>query len=126
MKTEMNGKDVQDLWRVNTVSMFKEMVNNNPGMGIFKSPINILGQILAQVSNRAIELNDPKLNRLMCRLALYEQSDPYSPNYDKEMMAKVFSDDYVKEPAPILCGECWLNSGPDNSPVCKCNQLNTK
>lgn len=23
-----------------------------------------------------------------------------------------------------LCGECWLNSGQDNSPVCKCNQSN--
>lgn len=30
---------------------------------------------------------------------------------DDQELEKEYSD---------MCGECWLNSGPDNSPKCKC------
>lgn len=95
MKITINGKDANCLWRVNTVSMLREMVEANPTAHIFKQPVNILGRILAEVAERAIELNDPKLNQLMCRLALYEQSDPYSPLYDKKKTEYVLSNEYL-------------------------------
>lgn len=88
--------DLKAEWRVNTVSLLKEIGENNPTMGIMKQPINIFGRILEEVAKRALELNDPKLNRLMCRLALYEQSDQYSKDYNQKMMDIVFSDEYIK------------------------------
>jgi hypothetical protein len=92
-----NDLDYIVQWRVNTVAMLKEMVENNPQMGIFKQPVNILGRVLGEVANRAIELNDPKLNQLMCRLALYEQSDPYAKGYDKKKTEYVLSKNYLKD-----------------------------
>jgi len=72
-------------WRVNTPQLLKE-IQNNHGTSILRKPLAILGGILAEVAERAIELNDPKLNALMCRLALYEESDPYSPEYNPDLV----------------------------------------
>lgn len=72
-------------WKVNTPSLLKETISNNPTAWALQKPFQIFGLILAEVAERASELNDPKLNALMCRLALYEISDPYNPAYDKEL-----------------------------------------
>lgn len=61
-----------NVWRVHTLNLLTEMVENNNKMGIFFQPVNIFREILCQVAERAIELNDPQLNILMLRLALYE------------------------------------------------------
>ncbi len=57
-------------------------------MGIMRQPLYIFGNILAQVAQRASELHDRELDVLMMRLALYEVSDPNSPNYDPEIVAE--------------------------------------
>jgi len=44
-----------------------------------KIALNILQWVLAELTQRAIELNDKELNKIMIRLALYEWS------YSKEM-----------------------------------------
>lgn len=76
-------------WRCNTPQLLKEIGTiSDKGAGIMKQPLNIFARILAEVSDRAIELNDPKLNSLMARLALYDQCDPYSKNYDKKLTEK--------------------------------------
>lgn len=76
-------------WRANTPALLKEMVEcgstNGNVMGAFRTPINIFLGILAEVAQRAIELDDPKLNALMCRLSLYDESDPYSDGYNKQL-----------------------------------------
>lgn len=41
-------------------------------MGVLKIPLNIFKGILAEVAQRATQLNDPKLNVLMLKLNLYE------------------------------------------------------
>lgn len=94
-KSQLRGKSIDGLWKVNTVALLREIGENSPSVGIMRQPINIFGRILEQVAGRALELNDPKMNRLMCRLALYEQSDPYSKDYDQKMMDIVFSEDYI-------------------------------
>jgi hypothetical protein len=64
--------------------LLKEIVNNNPTIAQTAArPIEILGQILFAVADRANELNDEELNSLMCRLTLYTQADPQSKDYDK-------------------------------------------
>jgi len=41
-------------------------------MGVLKVPLNIFQNLLGQVAQRAIEINDKELNKLMIRLALYD------------------------------------------------------
>lgn len=73
-------------WRVCTTGLFEEIVNcGGPGVAIMRLPLTIMANLLAKVAERALELHDPMLNALMCQLALYEQSNPQSPQYDKEM-----------------------------------------
>jgi len=72
-------------WKVNTPSFLKEMLNNT-GAHALRIPIQIFANILAEVATRASELNDPKLNHLMSRLALYEECDPYSGLYNQELV----------------------------------------
>lgn len=72
-------------WRVHTARLLNEILNSNPGMGILEKPINILGKLLAEVGERAAELNDLQLNALMIRLAIYSVADPTSPDYDKSV-----------------------------------------
>lgn len=77
------------MWRVNTAAFLKEVFDNYPANGgIFYQPANIFRELLAMVSERATELNDPVMNALMCRLALFGEADPYSPDYDHDMLQK--------------------------------------
>lgn len=73
------GNQVQ--WRVNTPQLLREIIGNNE-TSILSKPLAIFARILAEVGERAAEINDPQLNALMCRLAIYEVSDPYNENYD--------------------------------------------
>jgi hypothetical protein len=80
------GKKMQ--WRVNTPGLLKEIAQFTKEGGALRIPISVFGNLLAEVGERAAELNDDKLNALMCRLAIYEISDPYNENYDKELCDK--------------------------------------
>lgn len=77
-------------WRVNTPQLLNEILGNN-NMVILNKPLSIFGRILAEVGERASELNDSKLNALMCRLAIYEISDPYNENYDEELTNNIIN-----------------------------------
>jgi hypothetical protein len=85
VETELVSQDNLLMWKVNTVGLLKEILIN-PGTSILKTPVNIYGRILAQVAERASELNDPIMNGLMCRLAMYEISDPNSKEYDQKLL----------------------------------------
>jgi len=74
-------------WKVNTPGLLHEILINNETSAL-KIPLQIFAHLLADVATRASELNDAKLNALMCRLALYEISDPYSPNYNNVITNK--------------------------------------
>lgn len=70
-------------WKVNTPALLNEILINNQ-VAILAKPIAIFAAILHEVGERAAEINDPKLNALMCRLAIYAESDPYSVEYNAE------------------------------------------
>ncbi len=86
-------------WRVNTTALFREIVEGSTKneTEVFRQPLRILSSVLGEVAFRALELNDPKLNALMCRLALYEESDPYSPEYDEKATDKAINSVYNKK-----------------------------
>ncbi len=80
-----------DAWRCHTPSLLKEILHN-PTCAILEKPINIFGKMLAQVADRAIELNDPELNALMMRLTLYMQADPYVEGYSDKVYDQVLAE----------------------------------
>lgn len=78
-------------FRINTVALMHEIVDcaiPDTG-GILKIPINILMRYLDSIATRASQLNDPILNKLMCDMALYEVSDPYSKEFDQKVVDEV-------------------------------------
>ena len=81
-------------WRINTPNLLQEILDGNPSAWILNVPINMLGKLLAEVADRAAELNDPKLNALMLRLALYEAGDPTASGYDPELYDRVVNAAY--------------------------------
>lgn len=70
-------------WKAHLPALFDEIMKKE-GTSILRIPLQIVKDILAQVAARAIELDDPELNELMLRLALYEQGDPYSESFQPE------------------------------------------
>lgn len=47
-------------------------------------PFQIFANLLYAVAERAVDLNDPQLNALMCKLTLYSLADPHSEDFDQE------------------------------------------
>lgn len=77
-------------WKVHTPNLLKEILVN-PQLACMAQPLNIFARLLAEVAERAIELNDPALNNLMMRLTLYEQADPHSADFDAALFARMTS-----------------------------------
>lgn len=75
-------------WKVHTYQLLSEIVQCS-GQAILEKPLNIFGKLLHAVGKRAAELNDPKLNALMCRLTIYTVADPDSPDYDPAIVRDV-------------------------------------
>ena len=85
--------DAMLLWRINTAGFLKE-IGSNQELAFAQVPLQIFGNMLIEVGMRAIELNDPKLNAIMCRMAMYDQSDPTSPNFDSKLTMKTIREGY--------------------------------
>ena len=85
-------KNIGHLYKVHVHDIFEEIVSNNDTMWPMRQPLNILLKILAAVAKRCTEVNDPKLNAYMMRLALYAVADPNDPNYDAD-----FVNEYIEK-----------------------------
>lgn len=61
-------------FNIDTCEFLNEIVNCSlrENQGILKIPLNVFKNLLFQVAERAIEIDDPKMNILMLRLGLYE------------------------------------------------------
>lgn len=86
-------------WRVHTPNLLKEVLSN-PGTGMLIIPLKILGKLLTAVGDRASELNDPELNKLMLRLTIYSAADPESPDFDPQLVARLLAPSPTKPCAP--------------------------
>lgn len=78
-------KNKKVYFKVHTPNLLKEVMCN-PGTGALKIPIRVLQGYLIKLAQRAIELNDPELNLIMCEMALYGNSDPTDENYDPNII----------------------------------------
>lgn len=72
-------------FRIHTALFLKEIANCGlpKNAGVLKVPLNQFRILLAQVAERAAEVDDVKLNCLMIRLGLYDNSTPDHPDYKK-------------------------------------------
>ncbi len=75
---------------VNTPQFLKEACENTNG-GMYATCWNVFRNLIAQVAERATELNDPILNTLMIRLNLYE-----IPNNERYKIIKQMKELYDK------------------------------
>lgn len=75
---------------VNTPQFIKEACENSRD-GMYGVCWNIFRNLIAQVAERATELNDPVLNTLMIRLNLYE-----IPNKERYKIIKKLKEMYEK------------------------------
>ena len=73
-----------------STKLLSEILENDQ-LSTLERPIQKFASILDQVSIRCSQLNDPELNKLMCRLTLYSIADPECDDYDKEMINKILS-----------------------------------
>jgi len=89
-----NSKAKTMHFRIDTPVFFKEIadcalsVGNN---GIFKVPLNVFMNLLGQVAQRATQLQDPILDKIMFDLNLYELPSPTSKEYTK-LMKRVYAE----------------------------------
>ena len=78
----------QEYWRVHVSRLLVEICNN-PQCSSLVTPLRILRNKLAEVAQRAAELNDDKLNGLMAELALYSVADPDDKDFDSQVKESV-------------------------------------
>jgi len=76
-------------WKVSVVELFKEISANFKHDPQIRIPLQIIQNYLAQIAQRAAEINDFQLNKLMIRLFLYSISDPKDPDYDIEKCQQI-------------------------------------
>ena len=75
-------------WRVHVAKLLAEIMVN-PACNTMKQPLLIFYDLLRAVDKRAIELDDPQLNRLMVQLTLYSVADPASADHDPNLVAEL-------------------------------------
>lgn len=92
------AKNTKELnWKIHIPNLCKEIVDCNPEYNaLFRIPLMQLKNILAEIADRARELNDPKLKLLCCRLTLFEIADPESKDYNPDVFK-------ILEKEMVLC-----------------------
>lgn len=96
INNDMENHNALLKWSCHTPNLLKEILNNR-GTHILRTPLIIFASILNDVAIRSSQLNDDRLNALMCRLTLYELSDPESSEYDKLMKREIIIKGYKDE-----------------------------
>lgn len=85
------ARDIDLRWKIHFPALMEEIAKNSRQPALMV-PIRLLRSTVAEVAQRASELNDPIMNELMSRLALYEVADPYSPSYDAKVVKQIEKD----------------------------------
>ena len=90
MITKLNGINIDNHWKINVPSMLTEIAEGYPSKhNPWIAPVSMLKQVLAELAELAIKIDDPRLHIMMCRLTLYSASDPYSENYQKDIVEQL-------------------------------------
>jgi hypothetical protein len=94
----MKKKNPHTEFKIHAPQFLKELFDLNPKLGgVLFVPANVFRLYLAQIAERASQLNDPKLNAIMVQMSLYEVADPQSPEYDAKVAADLIEKKYSKD-----------------------------
>lgn len=86
---KIENKPFRELpWKVHANEYFQKVIELKGGMSL-RAPSHIFLELLEEIAKRSIELNDPILHSLMCRLAMYEISDYRADGFDQELTEEV-------------------------------------
>lgn len=77
----------EQYFRVHIPNLLGEILTNQ-SCSILAIPLNVTARLLMGVADRARELDDPELNKLMLKLTLYSIADPESEDYDPDFVQK--------------------------------------
>lgn len=95
-------------WKCHTPALLKEILNNSQ-CAILQKPLQLMALMLAQVAERASQINDAQLNACMAKLTLYEVCDPYSKEYNKDTWEKLLNGECGVDAVKIIASAKWLN-----------------
>lgn len=89
-------------FKVHLPNLFKEVLNN-AGTSILNVPLKLTLGIMEELAELAVRLDNPELNVICLRLALFEQGNPESKDYDP--MAIRNQRDRIKNTL-VICAQC--------------------
>lgn len=72
----MEDKELSDLaneWKVNTPELLKLLIEDNPKGTVLIRPVQIFQKLLIELTERALEINDPELNKILQKMCLIEE-----------------------------------------------------
>lgn len=75
--------------KLHTPRFLQEVFLNLKNEGVLKVPVNVMRLFLLEISERCTEVNDPILNDLMIRMALYSVGDPDSEDFDQQLCDEI-------------------------------------
>lgn len=84
-------KSTKHHFTVHAPQLLKEIADCGlaPNSGVLRVPLNVLRVYLGKIAERASQLNDPILNKIMCDMTLYDIADPASKDYSKKVIKKI-------------------------------------
>lgn len=104
LPTPGNIKPMQ--WRIHTKNLLDEVLENTSTQ-ILTRPLQIFAGLLGEVGERAAKLNDPVLNSLMMRMAIYTMAQPEHADYNEEIVSAVIEEgNQAKGKPPLLSVSC--------------------
>ena len=93
-KEQSETKTLTLQWKVHTTGLLKEVLLNvdRKSRASLAIPLQCMINLLGKVGERAAQLNDPELNKLMIRMCLYSIANPDDPEYNPELVSKILGE----------------------------------
>lgn len=70
---EKELSNLTDEWKVDTANLLRLLLEQNPQGSILVRPVQILQDLLIKLTERALEINDSELNKILQRMCLVEK-----------------------------------------------------
>ena len=73
MKSKEAANDLTNEWKVDTAYLLRLLLEQNPQGSILVRPVQVFQDLLIKLTERALEINDKELNKILQRLCLVEK-----------------------------------------------------
>lgn len=73
MKPKEEVNDLTNEWKVDTANLLRLLLEQNPQGSVLVRPVQVFRDLLIKLTERALEINDKELNKILQRLCLVEK-----------------------------------------------------